>query len=440
MEPTIRYTRTSDGVRIAYWTVGEGPLLVHMAPMVLGFSQAEWRIPGWRAWYEAIASKNTVVRYDTRGAGLSDRDVTDFSLESLLLDVEAVANDLGTERLALLAANWAGPFAIAYAALHPERVSHLLLWCAQSRSRHGWSRELEPLLEKNWELYTQIVAHISYGWSPGPESNELASYMRESFTPQSWRQCYSLVDTLDIEDLVPQVQAPALVLHRRGFVSPDMNTAGELASRLPNGHLALLEGSSVAPYLEDMQSVADAVHRFLAQEPPSARSTQGHAGLVTVLFTDIAQSTALTQRLGDSPAQELVRAHNGIVREALSAHGGDEVKHTGDGIMASFPTASGAIECAIAIQRAVEARGDADLRVHVGLNAGEPVAEDADLYGTAVQLARRICDHGDPGEILTSNVVRELAAGKGFLFAERDVAALRGFDDPVRLFEVRWRE
>jgi class 3 adenylate cyclase len=108
--------------------------------------------------------------------------------------------------------------------------------------------------------------------------------------------------------------------------------------------------------------------------------------------------------------------------------------------MASFPIASGALECAVAIQRAVDARGDANLSVHIGLNAGEPVAEEADLYGTSVQLARRICDHARSGEILASNVVRELAAGKGFLFADIGDVVPKGFEDPVRLYEVRWRD
>ena len=158
-------------------------------------------------------------------------------------------------------------------------------------------------------------------------------------------------------------------------------------------------------------------------------------------------STALTQRLGDAQAQELVRAHNAIVRDALQSHGGSEIKHTGDGIMASFPSASGALECAIAIQRAFEADSRdprpstlSPIRVRIGLNAGEPVVEEEDLFGTAVQLARRICDHGEAEQILASNVVRELASGKGFLFADIGDVIPKGFEEPVRLYEVRWRE
>jgi adenylate cyclase len=144
---------------------------------------------------------------------------------------------------------------------------------------------------------------------------------------------------------------------------------------------------------------------------------------VTILFTDMEGSTALTQRLGDDGAQKVVRAHNRIVREALAAHGGSEIKHTGDGLMVSFPSATRALECAVTIQKRVAEHvakhPDVPLSVRVGLNAGEPVAEAGDYFGTAVQLAARICDMASPGEILVSAVVRDLAAGKGFAFDDR---------------------
>ena len=155
---------------------------------------------------------------------------------------------------------------------------------------------------------------------------------------------------------------------------------------------------------------------------------------------DIEGSTALTQRSGDVEAQEIVRTHNTIVREALNAHGGSEIKHTGDGIMASFPLASSALKCAVTMQRSVAASAEQALRVRIGLNAGEPVAEEADLFGAAVQLARRICDQAEPGQILVSDVVRGLTTGKGFLSADSGQVALKGFEEPVRLHEVPWQE
>ena len=163
-----------------------------------------------------------------------------------------------------------------------------------------------------------------------------------------------------------------------------------------------------------------------------------------ILFTDMQGSTALTQRLGDAGAMELLRVHNGLIRDALRAHNGSEVKHTGDGIMASFVVVSGAVQCAITIQTAFashnEQTRDEPIRIRIGLTAGEPVMEDDDLFGAAVQLAARICDCAEPEGILVANVIRELCMGKDFLFADTGDTALRGFEDPVRLYEVRWRE
>ena len=153
-------------------------------------------------------------------------------------------------------------------------------------------------------------------------------------------------------------------------------------------------------------------------------------------------STALTQYLGDAKAREVLRAHERIVRDALQAHGGLEVKAMGDGFMASFSSATRALECAIAMQQAFAAYNESEgtpIRVRIGLNVGEPIAEDEDFFGTAVIMAARVVAEAQGGEILASDVVRQLVAGRGFLFADRGETVLRGFDDPVRLFEVRWQ-
>ena len=164
--------------------------------------------------------------------------------------------------------------------------------------------------------------------------------------------------------------------------------------------------------------------------------------LVNILFTDITNSTALRQRLGDSKALTLVRTHDSIVRGALAEHGGREIKHTGDGIMASFISNSSALRCAAAIQLAVATHArehpDPPLAVHLGLNAGEPIAEGLDIFGTAVDLARRICDEAGAGDVLVSAVVKDLAAGSEFVFAERGFVEFKGFEDPVRVHELIW--
>ncbi len=190
-----------------------------------------------------------------------------------------------------------------------------------------------------------------------------------------------------------------------------------------------------------METLATTIDEFLSEGEEQAKPLAPE-DIHTILFTDVEGSTALTQRLGDARARELLREHERMVREALKAHGGSEVKTMGDGFMASFSSATKALECAITMQRAFAAQNETarePLMVRVGLNAGEPIAEDDDLFGTTVNRAARITATAKGGEILVANVVRELAEGKDFLFADRGEATLKGFDEPVRLFEVRWR-
>lgn len=167
-------------------------------------------------------------------------------------------------------------------------------------------------------------------------------------------------------------------------------------------------------------------------------------GPVTVLFTDIAGSTAMTQAMGDAGAQKVVRAHNRVVREALSAHAGKEVKHTGDGIMASFAKTSDAVSGAIQMQLETMkhniAEPDLPLHLKIGLNSGEPIAEDNDLFGTVVQLSARIVDKASADEIYVSEIVRGICAGKSYKFKNLGGFPMKGFGDDVILFEVIWDE
>jgi class 3 adenylate cyclase len=187
----------------------------------------------------------------------------------------------------------------------------------------------------------------------------------------------------------------------------------------------------------------DAVMRFMggmANHRPGEPYVE--TAFRTILFTDIEGSTSLTQQLGDARAMAVLRSHDQIVREALQRNSGSEVKHTGDGMMASFRSVTGAIETAIEIQRRLadlEATGSSPLRVRVGIAAGEPVAEGDDLFGAAVQLAARLCQRAKPGTILAAAGVHDLALGKGFAFGKGGRVRLRGFDEPVMAYEINWQ-
>ena len=196
-------------------------------------------------------------------------------------------------------------------------------------------------------------------------------------------------------------------------------------------------------YASGDESGADTLNKALTEwnKPKQKEDTTGP---VTVMFTDMVGSTALTQSKGDAVAQQVVRAHNRITRDALTDCAGKEIKHTGDGIMASFSSTSSGVEAAIKIQRGVVVHNktNPDLPVHIkiGINAGEPIAEDDDLFGTTVQLAARITDKAQSEEIFVSEIVRGICAGKSLKFTSRGGYDMKGFGEPINLYEVVWRQ
>ena len=388
--------------------------------------------------------------------GLSDRRVSDYSLEAQVRDLEAVVDTLGLGRFALYGISQGGPTAITYAVRHPQRVSHLILYGSFARfldTEEGrqQAEAMFTLIRQGWgsdvPAYRQLFTSL---FMPDADIDAIRAFNELERVSASADNVVGLMTAaldIDVTQLLPQVTVPTLVIHRRGDAIVPFESGRELATGIPVARFLPLDGRNHWPLPSEsgLAVMGKAIFEFLSEGEGAAAMAAEPAretrGLVTILFTDMEGSTTLTQRLGDAKAQEVLRTHNTIVRDALKAHNGSEIKHTGDGIMASFASASRALECAIAMQTAFaehnESAGE-PIRVRIGLNAGEPIAEEKDLFGTAVIIAARIAAQAAGGEILVANVVRELAAGKGFLFADRGETVLRGFEDPVRLYQVRW--
>src|SRR3972149_8232382 len=290
MEPRIQYAKTSDGVSIAFWTLCDGSPLVCM-PDLFSHIQLEWQFPELRGGYERFAERRMLVRYDGRGRGLSDRDVTDYSLDALVLDLEAVLDRLALERFALYGATSSGPVAIAYAAGHPERVTHLILSHSFARTRDTASpqtRSLARLIDTDWQTYTETMAHTSIGWSEGERARQWAALARESATPEAAKEALRALRDVDVTDLLRQVRSPTLGPHLRETPTLDVNVARGLASRIPDARLALLEGSSAIPTVENGQAVAEAIEEFLSEGQGAAAKPELPAGVAVILFADIA--------------------------------------------------------------------------------------------------------------------------------------------------------
>lgn len=442
MEPRIRYTRTRDGVSIAYWEYGQGDPLILLPGFPLSHLQLELRVPEWHTFYERLAKNRRIVRYDGRGMGLSQRDVRELSFETMLLDLDAVVEAAGG-KASLFGIAFAGAVALHYATRNPASVEKLLLWCSFALAEPP-PAEVEwetPLMRAHWEHYCNVFVSAVFGWQNKDTVEGAIEVLREGLTPEMGIRLRGVLNNFDIREQVKQVQVPTMVMHRRGYPMLQGDVGMRLASSIPGAHLALFEGNSVAPFLGESEPVYAAIDEFLGDVVTRDENAPG--SLRTILFTDVQDHTGLIQRLGDDESREVLREHERITRAALRIHGGREVKSMGDGFLAWFPSATQALECAVDLQRAFDDHNRASaerLSVRIGINAGEPIEDNGDLFGTAVVAASRIAGQASGGQVLVSNVVRELVAGKGFLFSDRGEVVLRGLEEPVRIFEVGWEQ
>lgn len=441
MEPQIQYARTTDGVNIAFSTIGEGAPLVHL-PIGVSHCRLEWDIPECRRWYEALARRHRLVRFDFRGTGLSHCGVSTFAVEDFWPDLEAVADRLGLETFALFASTHTAQIAVAYAARYPERVSRLILWSAYASASELTTRpEVQAsrsLVDKDWVYFTETFAHVLLGWPEWESARRYAALMRESITREFLQAFYAAMASWDVVPLLSKVSAPTLVLQRHDAL-PGVDVAGSLAARIPDSRFVILAGESAAPYLEDSESVLAAIEEFLSEDDkpaPSARPALP-SGTAVILFTDIADSTALMERMGDAAFRAAARTLDARLRDAIREGGGTPVegKVLGDGVMATFTSAREAIDAALRC-RALSA--ESELRLHIGIHAGDVIREPDNVYGGAVNIASRICTMSEPGEILVSDVVRGMArSSAGVAFEDRGEQAMKGVGDPVRVYAVR---
>lgn len=270
-EPRIEYVESSDGTRIAYWTLGQGQPLVLLPNLPLSNIQLEWRrFPHYRNWCERLATNRRLVGYDARGIGLSGRHPPSYALDAHVSDLEGVAGKPGLDTFALLGSWHTGAIAVSYAARHPERVSHLLLWGTYARAAdYAASPRIQAsraLLEKDWEAYADTMAFYILRM-PGEEGGEAAAdFIRETTTQEAMRSTLAEVDKFDVTDLLPSVKAPTLVMNRRK-AWPSLEVAADLAARIPGARLAAFEGVAPAPWAGGVEEIASTIDEFLGEGP-----------------------------------------------------------------------------------------------------------------------------------------------------------------------------
>jgi class 3 adenylate cyclase len=440
-EQHIRYVKTSDGVNIAYASDGEGPPVVFVSYMFGGLHMSSltprYKVPADRL----FALGWNVINYDQRGTGSSDRRRDDFTLEAWVKDLESVINQVAPDRqCALVATTSGGPTAIAYAAQHPERVSRLVLRnsfaCGAERHQAMLgvliTQALRPILKEHrdfWEMFTLTLANAMVGYADTARASDEAAAYRAGATPEAYLAMSDALDALDVSDLLESVTMPTLIVNDIAYITVGRGwgeIARDLTSRIPNARLVSTD------------DFASAVDQFLheGEVPVPNKAASAPSGTAIILIADIADSTELTERLGDAAFRAKSRELDGVLRTIIRECGGTviDAKTLGDGVLATFPAASQAIDAAVRFESAADAAG---LQLHVGLHAGDVIREEGNVFGGAVNVAARISGLSAPSEVLVSDIVRGLArTSAGVTFEDRGEQTLKGVGEPVRVFAV----
>ena len=435
----IRYAKSGD-VNIAYMAIGDADLDITMVPGFVSHLEIGGELPQLRHIGERLATFARLTFFDKRGTGLSDPVTNVPTLEERMDDIRAVMDASGVERGVLFGASEGVPLSILFAAMHPERVSALVLYGGMARTTwsedHPWAHTREALSEAN-EL---LVPYWGQGIMPemfapsvsdDPEIKKWSARLeRYAASPAMVQKMFEMFYDTDVRAFLPSVGVPTLVLHRKGDRVVNIRAGRYIAEHIPGARLVELPGSDHAGWAGDTDTMIDDVQEFLT-------GVRGEVDfdrvLATVMFTDIVGSTQRASEVGDRRWHELLDEHDKIVARHVEQFRGRFIKHTGDGALATFDGPGRAIQCARAAGAAIEKLG---LQIRVGLHAGEVELRGEDVGGIAVHIAARICAMAGAREVLVSSTVKDLVVGSRTAFDDRGRHELKGVPDDWHLYAV----
>ena len=442
-QTTTRYARNGD-VSLGYQVFGDGELeLVLTTGWVLPMELA-WDDPAYVRFLERLGSFSRVLLWDKRGTGLSDRFAPDDlpSLEDRIIDLLAVMDAAGFERPALFGLSEGSQLSALFGARHPERTRSLALY-------GGWARTIRAR-DYPWgvtrEQFDRFVDAVAETWGdPAPLLSLWAADAQHEKALRAWWtralhlgasptaavQWLRLTIDHDIRDALPSIRVPVLLMHRGDDPIVPVGHARYLADQIPNAEYIELPGANHLWWVGDHEQILEPVQRFLTGSVPAPAPERV---LLTVLFTDIVDSTRRAAELGDRRWRFLESQHHRAVRSEIARHHGREIKTMGDGFLATFDGPTRAVRCAAAIRDAVAAIG---LDVRAGLHTGECELVGDDIAGIAVNIGARVCALAGPAEVLVSRTVVDLVAGSGLEFEPRGERDLAGVPGTFALFALQ---
>ena len=441
MQPETRYARLGED-RLAYQVLGEGPDLV-LTMGAFGHVDLMWEDPGVALFLRRLASFSRLIYFDRRGTGASDPlpEKMPPPWEAYADEVTAVMDAVGSRRAALMATTAeAGPMALFFAATRPERTSALVLGNASARylADDDYPIGFEP------EYAEALISGVEESWGTAARLDEgipsragderfrrwMAKVQRSIASPRTVHVFLRAMFEVDVRSLLPLVQAPTLVLHRRDFRLLPIEHGRYLAEHIPDARLVVLPGADGPLTWEDPEVTLGHIEEFLTGVRGTVPATRV---LATVLFTDIVASTERAAELGDRRWRELLQVHDDLGTRLVEQWGGRVVKSTGDGLLATFDGPGRAIAGAVALR---DQLADIDVQIRAGLHAGEVELRGDDVGGIAVHIAARIMAKAGPGEVVVSRTVRDLVAGSDRHLEDRGTHQLKGVNGDWQLFTV----
>lgn len=439
--PVTRYAQR-DGAYLAYQVVGDGPVDLVFIDTWVHHVEIWWESPDFARMLRRLGAMGRLVHYDRRGTGLSDpvRGGEFPDLDAQVADLLAVMDDAGVERAVLLGFAEGAPLAIHAAVTVPERVSAIALVAPSARllADHDYpigvsAEELDAMTSFWAGAVRRSDPAVLDMMAPSRRDDAVfaESFFRLSragLAPGAVEEFYRQSGTVDVRAELSEVAVPTLVLHRADDAVTPVAHGRYVAEHIPGARLVVLDGADHAAFTGDADALLDEISEFVTG---TRFAVDPDRRLLALLFTDIVGSTATAAQLGDRDWRALLDEHDGVVRRTLTRLGGTAVSHTGDGILASFPTPSAALRGATALRDAVAALG---LTIRTGLHTGEVEVRGADLSGMAVHIAARVCALAADGEVWITSTVREALAGSGPRAQDRGLHDLKGVPGPWQLF------
>jgi class 3 adenylate cyclase len=436
--PDTLYAQSGD-LSIAYQVFGHGSRDLVYVPGIISHVELAWEDPFVAAFLRRLGDAFRVIVFDKRGQGMSDRIEGVSSLEERIDDLRAVMEAASSARATIFGASEGGPLSILFAASYPEKVERLVLCGAMARFVGSEDYPHRPKIEAYIDDFVAAwgkgalapLMEPDRGYEPGyPEV--LARFERMSATPSSIRKYLLANERIDVRPILSDVRLPTLIIHRRKDRAVARDNGRYLADNIPRAIYLELPGRSHLPWLGDAEMIVEATVRFAeAVAPEHASKDFDQRRLATALFTDIAQSTAQLAAMGDQRWREVLDRHDRVVDDLVNNFRGNIIKNTGDGILALFDGPARAIRCAEQLIAELDAIG---LAVRAGLHVGEIVQRDDDVTGLAINIAARVMDQAEAGEVLLTRTLMDLTGGSGIGFIPAGTHELKGIPGSFDLF------